>query len=70
MFERLEERARLAAHRRCAERRAEIAERMASELPRGIVVNVGAEGVTLSGRRLKLRLALDPAVRALLGDIG
>jgi hypothetical protein len=44
---------------RARERRRELAERLRAALPEGIEVDVGDEGVRLSGRRLRRRLARD-----------
>ena len=69
MFERILERVRRRAEARAARRRADIAERLARELPGGIVVEATDEGVRLSGPRLIRRSALDPALRRLLGRL-
>ena len=67
MFDRLEEHARRSAGARAERRRRQVAERLAEDLPRGIAVGSSGESVTLSGRGLKRRIALDPALRSLLG---
>jgi len=67
MFERLQEKARHLADARAARRRRQLAERLAEDLPSGIAVGSSGESVTLSGRGLKRRMALDPSLRALLG---
>jgi ABC-type transport system involved in Fe-S cluster assembly fused permease/ATPase subunit len=69
MFERLTAWGQAAAAARAARRRAAIAERLAEALPPGIAVTVGEEGVTLSGRALGRRLALDRSARAAIGDL-
>ena len=67
MFERLQEQARRSAEARAERRRRQLAERLAEDLPRGITVGSSGESVTLSGRGLKRRMALDHSLRALLG---
>ena len=67
MFDRLQEKARRLAEARAERRRRQVAERLAEDLPRGIAVGSSGESVTLSGRGLKRRIALDPALRPLLG---
>ncbi|HZF95774.1 MAG TPA: hypothetical protein VEZ20_12990 [Allosphingosinicella sp.] len=67
MFERLQEKARRLAEARAERRRRQVAERLAADLPRGIAVGTNGDDVTLSGRALKRRMALDPALRALPG---
>ena len=69
MFERLQDRARRSAEARAERRRRQIAERLAEDLPGAIAVASSGDGVTLSGRGLKRRMALDPALRALLGRL-
>jgi hypothetical protein len=69
MFERLKARALLLAQARAARRRDALAARLADELPAGIAADRTAEGVELSGRGLKRRLALEPALRALIGRL-
>lgn len=63
MFERIEERARQRAEQRAALRREEIAARAAA-VP-GLRAEAVADGVLLSGRGLRRRLALEPALRTL-----
>lgn len=63
MFERL-----MARAQRCVERRAEyrverLAEGLRSERVRGVKVRVEGRAVILSGRGLRRRFALDPALR-------
>ena len=69
MFEPLEERVRRrveAIVRRCAEK---AAERLRDALPPGISAEAGEDGVRLEGRGLRRRLALQPALRALLARL-
>ncbi|HEX8668176.1 MAG TPA: hypothetical protein VF727_07370 [Allosphingosinicella sp.] len=68
-FERLLARGRELADRR-AERSAEtIAGALAEAAPRGIAVERVAEGVVLSGRRLRRRFALEAGVRWLMEKV-
>ena len=69
MFERLEQRAARRAAAAARERREEIAEAIAAEVPRGVHVERIDEGVTLSGRGVRRRLALEPALRRAIGRI-
>jgi hypothetical protein len=69
MFERLQARARRSAEALAARRRTLIMERLAADLPQGIAVEQDSDGARLSGRGLRRRLALDPALRALLGTL-
>jgi hypothetical protein len=66
MFEGAETSAAAAAERRAAAVREEIATRLAEALPRGIDVTVEADGISLSGRALRLRLARDAALARLI----
>ena len=59
MFEAMIERLRRVGEERARQRRREFAERLRAALPEGIEVDVGDEGVRLSGRRLRRRLARD-----------
>lgn len=63
MFERTVERVRVKAERRATARIEALAERMEPALPRDIRAEPTAEGVSLSGRALRRRFALDPALR-------
>ena len=63
MFERTMSRVRLEAERRAKARIEMVAERMATALPRDIAAEPTPEGVLLSGRGLRRRFALDPALR-------
>lgn len=68
MFEPLTARAARAAERRARERAAALAEEIRAVLPGDIRVEAEAQGVRLSGRALRRRLALDSALRwTLLG---
>jgi hypothetical protein len=69
MFGRLEERAERAGSTRAAALSAELAERIASELPAGFQVEATTAGVRLSGRRIGARFALEPGLRWLLARI-
>ena len=70
MFERIEERIGRAALALARRRIATIAERLSGELPRGVAAEIAADGVRLTGRGLRRRLALQPALRALLARLG
>jgi hypothetical protein len=63
IFERIEARVVRAARRRAAERADQLAERLGTELPRGVSATRVAGGVRLSGPGLARRLSLDPALR-------
>lgn len=63
MFERLMERARKAAERRAAGQVLELTERMRAEAPGGVRIEAGEGGVVLSGRGLRRRFAVEPALR-------
>ncbi|HEX8191348.1 MAG TPA: hypothetical protein VF552_00465 [Allosphingosinicella sp.] len=69
MFEQVQERVRRLADARAGRRRKQLAERFAADLPGGVSVRESDGGVHLSGRGLRRRLALDPALRALLGSL-
>ena len=69
MFERIEERMRRRAEAAAAGRAQRIAARLGDELPPGIGVERVEGVVRLSGRGLLRRLALEPALRALLASI-
>lgn len=66
MFEKLEERGRWLALDRAERKRAAIAERLAAVLPAEIRVAIVEDGVTISGRSLKRRAALDAELRRFL----
>jgi hypothetical protein len=66
LFERTMHRAATLAARRAEARADELAGRMQDELPAGIAAERTAEGVRLSGRDLRRRLALDPGLRWLV----
>ncbi len=63
MFELLMDRISRTAERRRRERIEALAERMQAAAPLGIAIEPAAEGVRLSGRGLKRRFALEPALR-------
>lgn len=63
MFERLVMRVRASAERRAREQADALAQRIEALLPEGIEAARGEEGVILSGRALRRRLALDPRLR-------
>ena len=63
MFETMLERGRQAAERAAERRTRMLAERLRAELPDGIETEAGTGGVTLSGRGMGPRFALDPALR-------
>ena len=69
MFEKLEARVRRAAVARAARLADEMVGRLAGQLPPGISVEAGSESVRISGRAIKRRLALEPALRALFGGL-
>jgi hypothetical protein len=69
MFERMTERAHRVAQARAERRRRGIAERLRDDLPAGIAVEGRGESVALSGRGLRRRFILDPALRGLLGRL-
>ncbi len=70
MFERSIRRAAAAAERRAVQRADALHERMRDELPAGIGAERVAEGVRVSGRGLRRRLALEPGLRRLIGRFG
>ncbi len=63
MFERAMARVGRLAERRRRKRIDVLAERMREAVPRGIELEAAPEGVRLSGRDLRRRFALDPALR-------
>ena len=67
MFERIEQAARRFADARAGRRRAAIMAALRERLGRDIAVERTEDGVRLSGRALKRRLALDPEARASIG---
>jgi hypothetical protein len=67
MFEGLMARAHRAAEARAGLRSAALAERLRSELPRGLYAEASTDGVTISGRGAARRLMLDPALRWIAG---
>jgi hypothetical protein len=67
MFEGLGRRAAQSAEKLAAEKADRLAGRMQSGLPAGIRAERVAEGVRLSGRGLRRRLALEPGLQWLIG---
>lgn len=65
MFDSLAEQASRIAEDAALRHCAKAAERIRTFVPRGVEVEADATGIRLSGRRLKARLALDPALRFL-----
>lgn len=65
MFEELAARLRAKAEVRAEEVARRLADGAAQALPHGVAAAVDAEGVRLSGRRLRQRMATDPALRSL-----
>jgi hypothetical protein len=63
MFERLTDRGEKAAERRARARTDALAEQMKAEAPPGVTITLAARGVLLSGRALRRRFALEPALR-------
>lgn len=70
MFERLMLRSAALAERAARRRKGELAEGLRGALGRSAAVVESDEGVTLSGRGLARRFALEPALRWLLPGIG
>jgi hypothetical protein len=66
MFETMVKRAAHLAEARAKARRRDLADRLATGLPRGMTVEAIEKGVRLSGRRARSRFALDPAIRGLI----
>jgi hypothetical protein len=69
MFEKLARRVQAQAESKAKERTLELTERVRAELPRGIKAEATPEGIRLSGRGLKRRFVLDPALRWLLAGL-
>lgn len=69
MFENLIKRGIELAERRVRERAGELAERLRTELPKGIEAEPAEGGVRLSGRELAMRLVLEAGLRFLLARI-
>lgn len=63
MFERLMMQGAALAERAARRRRSELAEALRPQAPAGVEVSEGEDGVALAGRGLRLRFALDPALR-------
>jgi hypothetical protein len=55
---------------RAAARHRALADRLAETLPRGVRAEATGDGVLLSGRRLRRRLAKDPALRQAVAERG
>jgi len=70
MFERLSARIERAAAQRARARGAGLAARIADELPSGVTAEADESGVRLSGRGLRRRFALEPALRWLIAGLG
>ena len=69
MFETLMARVAARANDRAAEQARRIAARLAEALPRDVHARTDAEGVRLTGRGLKRRLALDPALKWTMAEL-
>ena len=65
MFERMRDRVRGAAEAKARVLAAELAERAGELLPAGIRASAELGGVRLTGRGLRRRMALEPALRSL-----
>jgi hypothetical protein len=65
MFERLMARGQKRAEAQRAKRIAELAERVAEDVPPGVTVETGSEGFTLAGRGLRRRMLRDVRLRAI-----
>jgi hypothetical protein len=63
MFDKLAERGAALAARAAERRREDLAEGLRNAAPRGVTISEAPEGVLLSGRALRLRFALEPALR-------
>jgi hypothetical protein len=63
MFERLIDRAGRKAEMRARARVRELGDRLAAELPAGIGCEADADRVVISGRGLRLRFMVEPALR-------
>lgn len=69
MFQRIIERAGDAAARRAKARTLVLAEQIRAEVPDDVEVSALDEGVRFSGRGLRRRFALDPALRWLMAGL-
>ena len=69
MFEALTARAARLASARAAARRHDLAERLADTLPPGVRAEADEEGVRLSGRNLRRRVALDSRLNWLIAEL-
>ena len=69
MFETLTARAAARAEARAAEQARRLAARLDQDLPGGVRVEADAQGVRLTGRALRRRLALDPALKWMIAEL-
>jgi hypothetical protein len=69
MLERLMVHGAALARRRIEARRARLVEALEADAPAGVRISAGDEGAVLSGRGLKRRFALDPALRWLAAGL-
>lgn len=69
MFERIMEQAGDAAASRAKARISGLAEQIRAGAPRDVEVSAQEDGVRLSGRALRRRFALDPALRWLMAGL-
>lgn len=67
MFERMTAHAEQAAARKARRTARKLAEAIATDLPRDIRAKAVGEGVSLCGRGLRRRFALDPVLRWMMG---
>ena len=69
MFEGMIARAERLARARAQARSGELAERFAAALPKGVQAEADDSGLRLSGKGLRRRLALDPALGRLIAGL-
>lgn len=69
MFEAMTRRVGLVAERRARTRAVQLAERVEANVPPGVIIEAVPEGVRLSGRGLRRRFALEPALRWLTAGL-
>lgn len=69
MFETMLDRAGRLARDHAETRRRQMAARLEAEMPGGVAVEAGEDGVWLAGRGLRRRIALDSRLRALLAEV-
>jgi hypothetical protein len=69
MFERMEDRVRRRAREIARSRAEAVAKDLTERLPPGVEARIEDERIEMSGRGLFRRLALEPALRALLGRL-